>query len=546
MSEHSSASVSNNLAEVIEAFLASPPAGTPSAVIEAFNEVIHGGAMTLPPRLFFEAVEQSSVAISIADLNATILYANPAFTRVTGYGADEVVGKNESILSDKKTPRIVYETMWGRLLQKKPWSGVLVNRRKDGTRYLAELTIAPVLNASGQTTQYLGMHRDVTEVHRLEQEVHNQKALIESVVDAAPVVIALLDANGRVVRDNMAYRRLTGELQGREPAGEFMRVIRETVGDVFADIKTDRRFDDLEVAVDPGNKAEPRWFSCSLLWFRERDSSADAFFEAHREPYLLLVASEITTLKRQQEDVRTNALRALLAEEELVQGMRETLAGAIYQLQGPVNMIHAAANMLSRRAEQGSENAALLAVLEQAIAAGREALETLQTCMPAQSDEPLESVNVNQLLRDVLTVSTGRLLELGVVVDWMPTPVLPMIAGRPGRLRSMFKQLVDNALDAMASERGGERELRIRTDTSPGAVSVVIEDTGPGIPEQLRHKIFQPFFTTKGGTGRRAGMGLAMVQDVVNQHAGTIEVDAGYQSGCRFLIHIPLGTGQQA
>ena len=65
----------------------------------------------LPPWLYFEAVQQSAIAISITDLNATILYANPAFKRVTGYSPEEIIGKNESILSDKVTPDLVYETI---------------------------------------------------------------------------------------------------------------------------------------------------------------------------------------------------------------------------------------------------------------------------------------------------------------------------------------------------------------------------------------------------------------------------------------------------
>jgi signal transduction histidine kinase len=64
-------------------------------------------------------------------------------------------------------------------------------------------------------------------------------------------------------------------------------------------------------------------------------------------------------------------------------------------------------------------------------------------------------------------------------------------------------------------------------------IKVVIEDTGPGIPESLRFKIFEPFFTTK---KRRAGMGLATVQETVNLHAGTIHIDPHYTRGCRFII----------
>ena len=159
-------------------------------------------------RLFFEVVQQSAVAISITDSKANILYTNRSFEQVTGYPPEDVIGNNESILSYKSTPGIVYKTLWGRLLQKKPWSGFLVNKRKDGKRYLADLTIAPVSGEDGNVTHYLGMHRDVTEEHRLQKQVENQKVLIESMVDAAPVAVALLDTEGSVVLDNQEYKKL--------------------------------------------------------------------------------------------------------------------------------------------------------------------------------------------------------------------------------------------------------------------------------------------------------------------------------------------------
>jgi nitrogen fixation negative regulator NifL len=138
-----------------------------------------------------------------------------------------------------------------------------------------------------------------------------------------------------------------------------------------------------------------------------------------------------------------------------------------------------------------------------------------------------------------LALSTQRLLAGGIVVDWKPAPVLPAVQGREGRLRGMFKQLVDNALDAMDNNRLKLRELRIVTGTQEDAVLVVIEDTGSGVPNDLMLKIFEPFFTTKGGPNR-TGMGLAMVQEVVNEHRGMISVDPDYAEGCRFCVLLPL------
>jgi nitrogen fixation negative regulator NifL len=498
---------------------------------------------TLPAWLFFEVVQQSAIAISVTDPKANILYANPAFKRVTGYEPEEIIGKNESLLSDKVTPPLVYETMWGRLMQKKSWNGVLVNRRKDGQRYLAELTIAPVLNADGETTHYLGMHRDVTDMHRLQQDLENQKSLIESVVDSAPVIIALLDSSGKLILDNLAYKALAADMRAKEPASECLRTIRESMGDQFdKNLYTSKGITGQEISFHSPGKSEPRWFSCSILPFKEKDSSADNFFSARKQEYLLLLASEITQIKRQQEEVRSNAMKALMAEQELVQSVRETVAGAIFQLQGPLNLIGAAEGMLERRSN-GINDDPLMHVLQQALTSGQEALGTLRASMPEEPEEAAIPVDVNQLLREVLSVSTDRLLARGVVVDWQPTPVLPKLVGRESQLRGMFKQLVDNALDAMDEKSLFRRELNITTSQPASDVlQVVIEDSGPGIPEEMRVKVFEPFYSTKGKGGKRAGMGLVMVQQVVNEHNGNITIQTPEKGGCRITLEFPLAT----
>lgn len=540
MSQKSVKVDAEDIASILQRFLDSPPKGVAVEVVDAVTEVFKSYSSLLPPHLFFEAVEQSPVAISITDARATILYANRSFEKVTGYSCEEIIGNNESMLSNKTTPRIVYETLWARISQQKPWSGTLINRRKDGTRYLAELTITPVLNESQQTTHYLGIHRDTTELHSLEKRVGNQKKLIESMVNAAPVVAVLLDDKGEVVLDNLEYKKLVTDMGNCEPANEFLSSMRKSIGKNFDELYTQHKdFSDQELYFDPGGGASPRYFSVSASWIKEFDDSADAFFEGNMRFYLLLVANEITQIKRQQEEIRINALRALTAEEELVQSMREALNGAVYQLQGPVNLIAAAEAMQQRRDNESKEGMALLAALNQALSAGRQALQTLQSCIPQSPVDTLDHVNINLVLRDVLMLCTQRMLKSGVVIDWNPAPTLPAMYASERRLRGMFKQLVDNAIEAMTARSSDVSELHIRTRYTDANIIIEIEDTGPGIPEDLRLRIFEPFFTTN-KTNNRAGMGLSMVQDVVNEYAGTIEIDSTYTSGTRFVITLPI------
>jgi protein-histidine pros-kinase len=83
------------------------------------------------------------------------------------------------------------------------------------------------------------------------------------------------------------------------------------------------------------------------------------------------------------------------------------------------------------------------------------------------------------------------------------------------------------------------RELTITTRSLPGSVEIVVEDSGPGIPPDLRLKVFEPFFSSRNGGGHHAGTGLAMAQQVVSDHGGTIEIGASHAGGCRVCVMLP-------
>ena len=70
-----------------------------------------------------------------------------------------------------------------------------------------------------------------------------------------------------------------------------------------------------------------------------------------------------------------------------------------------------------------------------------------------------------------------------------------------------------------------------------------MEDSGPGIADELRFKVFQPFFTTKGASKQHLGLGLAMAQEVASRHGGTIDIDPEYHAGCRVRVQLPFATG---
>ena len=519
-------------------FLAAPPAGTPAEVVEALTLMAGNPSDPLPPRLFFEAVEQAPSAISITDVKASILYVNRAFEVLTGYRRVEVIGKNESILSSNATPDSIYQHLWRTIQRKQTWTGTLVNRTKDAGDYLAELTIAPVLDQGGEVRYFLGVHRNVTRVHELEVALRQQKTRIEAVLDAAPVVVVLLDASGRIVLDNQEYKKLYGDLRGREPAEVLRAAMQEQAGlDPLAECLAGRGFKDLEIRIETPGSGGPRWFACTGTPADEFDSSARGYFgrNAKGERRMLLLANEITARRREIERAHLEHLRARLAEQQLIHGMREALAAAIYQIQTPMNVIHAAASM----ARSGTAHLDSLAgMLEQISRSGEQALAALKAALPEEPREAGVMVNINELLRQVLELETDRLLAAGIVVDWRPAPVLPQLPGHKNQLRSLFKHLIDNAIHALNESGRSHRDLLLATRAVPTGVEVDIQDNGPGIPTADRYRVFEPFYIGWRNRRGKAGMGLALSQEIVNDHGGCIEVDPQFQDGCRIRLSL--------
>lgn len=489
----------------------------------------------IPPEIYFKAVEQAPVAISITDTRANILYANHAFSEVSGFSFDSVLNRNESVLSDRRTPSIVYESLWSSLLRQRPWTGRLVNRRRDGTRYLAELTVSPVLDESRTTIHYLGMHRDVTEEHTLEQQVLNQRALIDSLLDVAPMWFVAIDDSGKSVLANSAFRDAANAFDGELDVW----LVNTLCGDSreqFARLRSARApILEREVEVRLSGAAGSVRIALSARWLDENDSSADAFFRSGGQRYLLVFGSDVTSLRNQEEQLRTNALQVLMAEQERVEELQEILDAAVFRFEIPLNLLGTALRSAERRGDaQGFQT--LVETVREAVSEGRQVLRRLAESIPEVPPTPIEDVPIDALLREVLRLVTHRLMAQDIVVD-VAVPELPTMRGRTTQLRSLFKELIDNAIEAMGS--GTERGILVEAAHVDDRIVVSISDTGPGIPEALHFKVFEPFFSHSKHKRNGAGMGLARVQHIVNEHHGTVYVDASYRRGCRMVVELP-------
>jgi PAS domain S-box-containing protein len=113
-------------------------------------------------RPLFQAVEQSPVSILITDTKARIQYVNRHFTRVTGYRAEDVIGKTPRLFKSGQTPKSVYEDMWHTIAGGGIWTGRLYNRKKDGTLYWEETVITGIVDEQGRLINYVAVKEDIT------------------------------------------------------------------------------------------------------------------------------------------------------------------------------------------------------------------------------------------------------------------------------------------------------------------------------------------------------------------------------------------------
>jgi diguanylate cyclase (GGDEF)-like protein/PAS domain S-box-containing protein len=124
-------------------------------------------------RLMAKVVESSHDAILITDISGAIIAINPAFTEITGYSADEVLGQNPRMLNSGKQGKEFYAEMWSSLRKDGFWNGEVWNRRKDGSSYVGRLSITSLRDEAGQVTHYVGVTTDITEYKMAQERVRH-------------------------------------------------------------------------------------------------------------------------------------------------------------------------------------------------------------------------------------------------------------------------------------------------------------------------------------------------------------------------------------
>jgi len=251
--------------------------------------------------LVTRALEASAAVVVITDRGGTIEWVNPAFSKLTGYAAEEAVGRHMRTLGSRRHPDGFPREMLRSILSGETWHGEVINRRKDGTLYTAEITITPVRDEAGEITHFVAVTEDVTDRRRLEEALRESEARFRLAFETSPDPMTITRMrDGVYVAVNRAAERALGV--------PCERLLGRTILELgfWADPRDRERFVAALQATGTVRDLEARF----RVGGGVRDAMVSAaVFELGGEPHIFAVVKDLTERKRMERALRESEER---------------------------------------------------------------------------------------------------------------------------------------------------------------------------------------------------------------------------------------------
>ena len=530
----------------------SPKRGQFAAIFSDITERKHGEERL---RLQSTALQAAANGIAITDRSGVILWVNPAFTKLTGYSAAEVIGQNPRILKSGKHDEGFYRELWQTVTSGQVWRGDMVNRRKDGSLYNEEMTVTPVRDEQGEVAHFIAIKQDITHRKETERSLRESEETFRSLSASSPLGIYLTDTQGRCTYVNPRCREIFGfSLMESMDFGwaDFIHPDdRAAMLQAWADyVKAGKGEYSYEL------RAQRRDGTIRLIHLRSAPLRAD-----DGSPMGFVGSIEdITDRKRAEGELRESkqslehALGDLkAAQQQVIQqerlGALGTMASGIaHDFNNALAAILGFSELLCQRPETLADKEKTLRYLQMMNTAAQDAGNVVNRLREfyrrREDDEVFTPVDLNQLVQQAISLTQPKWknqAEARGIAFHTVTELgkIPVVIGNAADLREALTNLIFNAVDAMP--QGGTITLRTRADNS--RVILEVADTGVGMTEEVRRRCLEPFFTTKGDHG--TGLGLSMVYGILQRHGGTIDIQTTLGRGTTFVLSLPLKVESQ-
>lgn len=353
--------------------------------------------------------------------------------------------------------------------------------------------------------------------------LEQRRRQIETILESIPNGVLSLNAERRVTHVNHALVRLF------HPAGTESGTPNVLIGAALSEVFPVEIRQDLE----------------HLLRRADRMGTTTTQMEVALPHATLNVAATVATLKHEGQGlgyvlVFEDLSELLKAQKQAA--WREVARRVAHEIKNPLTPIALSAERIRRHLDRGAPlDQASRDVLQSCADTIAGAVETVRTLVnefstlarfPTSRPQP---ANINAIVENTLAMFDGRLenirLRTSLAAD------LPAIMADPDAISRALANLVDNAAEAM--QDAIFREIQISTALVPSrdAVEIVVADTGPGVTQEVKERLFLPYFSTK---KRGTGLGLAIVSRIIEDHHGSIRVEENRPVGSRFVVELPV------
>ncbi|MBT8102482.1 MAG: HAMP domain-containing protein [Gammaproteobacteria bacterium] len=244
----------------------------------------------------------------------------------------------------------------------------------------------------------------------------------------------------------------------------------------------------------------------------------------------------------QQREVKLAGANAALVQSEKLAAFGQLGAGIAHEVKNPLAGILGYAQLTLRKLDDDSPFRKNLKIIENETRRCTDIISNLLK-FARQENAKMQPTDINDVVEAAMQIVDHQLGVNNVSIIKEFASNLPQCEANANQLQQAIMNFAINAQQAMGSDGG---KLTVRTHTGAGGEVVVeIEDTGPGIPEEIRGNIFEPFFTTK-PAGQGTGLGLSVTYGIIKDHGGDIRIEDAAGGGTRFIVSLPTKAAKAA
>ena len=242
----------------------------------------------------------------------------------------------------------------------------------------------------------------------------------------------------------------------------------------------------------------------------------------------------ILSLRRALEELA--GMQEQLIRSEKLKAIGEMYAGLTHEINNPLGIIRSRVELLQDAAKQHRLPLEFVKNLDIIHRHGKRIAETINGLLAfARTSLEMTDTDLNHVINETVALVEKPFFERRIQIERQLSSDLPRISGSPIHLQQVFMNLLNNARDAMP--QGGN--INLRTYRNGQYVIAEVEDSGPGIAQEIKDKIFEPFFTTK-EVGSGTGLGLSVSYGIMKAHGGDVEVEDARPRGALFRLSLPM------